>query len=812
MSSWNPSHDVRTAMKHLSIDPVIVRSVCCPKCFASYALDDIPEFCTWRVRRRCRPCGEPLTATRSTRSQGPITVPRRLYSVQSFRSWLEWFLSRPDIEDLLEQSWAHQPSDDSMRSTWDSPAWRSLGNFSTTRGNLMFSLFYDSFNPLHNKIAGKVVSCGVLTLRCMNLPFDVSRRPENTFFIALTPLPYGPNVVTITALLDPIMDQVLPFWIAQLIQTYKFPLGRSIRAGIVPVIADILASKKALGYGSHACEQFCSYCLCTLDQLERLDLENWTIRTSDAVRAAAENWTAAQTVKKREELFKSSGVRGSALHRLHYRDHVRHTIIGVMHNWMEGILQHHCRVKWGLGSKALPGSGDDGASDSEEPTLATRSDPMDVDRQTHSASSDEGDVDTTPNTAWHPKGRRIPVAPTFDAADLQFIRARLARIVAPTWFERPPANLGVKSHGKLKAIAWMNLFAYCLPLILVELWGQRAESRARDSELLANFEQLVAATDIVCSYSTSNAAADAYTEHYIAYRRSLRELWPDSDSVPNHHYAMHNGDQLKFWGPLMLLSELPFESDIGILQDISTNFHYEDMDYTMLRQISRKARLTAEIETNPDFNRTDSSGASLASILLDERSTTTSHLHASATTSKKAARSPQKELTAVHYTTILEYLQTRGEHFRHCEEAGLTHTDPVLPPTGQSLSSLRQYGRNFNTRRTHEGNSLVVVRRPLGTQLRGFIEDVCCIDFDGGKRTFLILEPLEPVPDSLNPYLHFKGLACGVAYDRSMAARIVVEPSQLISHLVALRCPGGTFGIPEATIITRSLNQGRVPE
>ncbi|KZV79464.1 hypothetical protein EXIGLDRAFT_632019 [Exidia glandulosa HHB12029] len=805
MSSWNPSHDVRTAMKHLSIDPVIVRSVCCPKCFASYALDDIPEFCTWRARRRCRPCGEPLTATRSTHSQGPITVPRRLYSVQSFRSWLEWFLSRPDIEDLLEQSWAHQPSDDSMRSTWDSPAWRSLGNFSTTRGNLTFSLFYDSFNPLHNKIAGKVVSCGVLTLRCMNLPFDVSRRPENTFFIALTPLPYGPNVVTITALLDPIMDQVLPFWIAQLIQTYKFPLGRSIRAGIVPVIADILASKKALGYGSHACEQFCSYCLCTLDQLERLDLENWTIRTSEAVRTAAENWTAAQTVKQREQLFKSSGVRGSALHRLHYRDHVRHTVIGVMHNWMEGVLQHHCRVKWGLGTNVLSFGSSSGSSDSDYMLDS------DHDSDDDSGVSDDGDADTR-EVAWKPTGRRIPVTPTFNPTDLQFIRSRLARILAPTWFERPPANLGVKAHGKLKAIAWQNLFAYCLPLILVELWASESEPEPRNSELLANFDHLVAATDIVCSYSTSNTAADAYNAHYIAYRQGLHKLWPTSASVPNHHYAMHNGDQLKFWGPLILLSELPFESDIGELQDINTNFHYEDMDYTMLKQISRKARLTAEIETNADFRHTDDNGHSLADILLGDRSTTVSNLHASSTTAKKASRSLKKDLAAEHYTAILDYLNSRGEMFQHCEQAGLTCTDSVLPPTGQNFNSFKQYGRQFSTRHSHEGNSLVLVRRPLGIQLRGFIEDVYCIDIEGTKRTFLILEPLESVPNVLNPYRHFTGLACQVAYDRPMAARIVAEPSHLISHLVALRCPGGTFGIPEPIIITRSLNQGRVPE
>jgi hypothetical protein len=43
------------------------------------------------------------------------------------------------------------------------------------------------------------------------------------------------------------------------------------------------------------------------------------------------------------------GVRWSSLHRLDYRDPVNHTVLGMMHNWIEGILQHHARIKWGIG-------------------------------------------------------------------------------------------------------------------------------------------------------------------------------------------------------------------------------------------------------------------------------------------------------------------------------------------------------------------------------------------------------------------------------------------------------------------------------
>ena len=70
-------------------------------------------------------------------------VPCTLYSTQDLTSWLEFFLCQPGIEDLIDQSYAHQPSGRIMHSIWDSPAWRSLGSFTTTPGNLTFSYYID---------------------------------------------------------------------------------------------------------------------------------------------------------------------------------------------------------------------------------------------------------------------------------------------------------------------------------------------------------------------------------------------------------------------------------------------------------------------------------------------------------------------------------------------------------------------------------------------------------------------------------------------------------------------------------------------
>ena len=106
-------HDVRTAMSALSLEPNIIRSICCPKCLTQYSLSELPEICDFRESRRSKRCGEKLWTTRSTQG-GPRRVPCQLYSTQDFESWLEFFLSQPGIEDIINKSYTHVPSPHNM--------------------------------------------------------------------------------------------------------------------------------------------------------------------------------------------------------------------------------------------------------------------------------------------------------------------------------------------------------------------------------------------------------------------------------------------------------------------------------------------------------------------------------------------------------------------------------------------------------------------------------------------------------------------------------------------------------------------------
>ena len=515
-----------------------------------------------------------------------------------------------------------------MHSIWDSPAWRSLGSFTTTPGNLTFSYYIDWFNPLTNKIAGKSVSCGAIMLFCLNLPYELQHLPENTFFAGITPPPKEPSMITITAVSDPIVDHLEAMWTGREIRTHRHPEGVHKRLAVLPGIGDLLAIRKAFGFAGVSAHNFCSFCTLRLADIDQLDYESWTARVGVDVRANAEEWRQATTKKRCKEIFDQHGVRWSSLHRLVYRDPVRHTILGLMHNWIEGILQHHAHCKWGIGIvPSLKANQDSAEDDPNEFHVIQQMEGQEEDHSDinmldaelldlHKESQEFGDfplhpkrarsttasmhsdsaseLDTSEDTnsdgdddIFQGSGsdsgsdnshsgdssdkREWQATCTFNAAELSQIHACLSDAVIPSWIERPPTNLGEKSHGKLKADQWLTLFSVFLPLVLPEVWLSSPSKTNMD--LLDNFHDLIICTNLVCSHSTSPADANQYLHHYIQYRKSSKSIFPGVKTRPNHHYAMHNADLMKFWGPLIKLSEFSYERHNGLLQKIKTNGH-----------------------------------------------------------------------------------------------------------------------------------------------------------------------------------------------------------------------------------------------
>jgi hypothetical protein len=292
---------------------------------------------------------------------------------------------------------------------------------------------------------------------------------------------------------------------------------------VLRAVRTVTAVRKAAGFASHSAHNFCSFCTCTKENVKCLDPRQWTYRDHWSCRNYALQWLDAKTKVLRTALFKLHGVRWSSLYRLAYRDHVKHTMLGIMHCWLEGVLQHHTRYLWGIGDitpskkKSTGMSSHDSHNDSADSGLET----------------DTTEVESDADQEEKEKSEKPPKKSVFTKAQLQQVRAAIAEVKLPTWVERPPTNLGEKRHGKLKADHWLTLYTVILPMALVKIWG--LSNSPRDHQLLVNAEQLVICTQIACSYSTSDADADLFDQVYSQYRQGLQELFPNIKSKPNHH-------------------------------------------------------------------------------------------------------------------------------------------------------------------------------------------------------------------------------------------------------------------------------------
>lgn len=334
----------------------------------------------------------------------------------------------------------------------------------------------------------------------------------------------------------------------------------------------------------------------------------WIKRDGNQVKADATKWKETSAVSNRDKLAQRTGVRWTPLHDLPYWDPVKQLVLGFMHNTLEGILEFHLRDLFGLGRTErerrrkkdveLDELDEEDATeiDSELEELIRESQEnteSESDFQAASQSfsiggptpppSDSENTETSEGTV-HPDDMDIddsdyiplPFGPNdvfnFTNDQVETIRTCIRDISLPTNVNRPPINLGDASHGALKANELLILFTVILPMILPELW-MTTEHSAYDAAVFQNFYHLVASTNLISSFSTSPSDADKYMKHYLEYRKTVKQLFPNFRSKPNHHYAMHNDELLKYWGPLPEISEFAGERMNGLLQETNTNRH-----------------------------------------------------------------------------------------------------------------------------------------------------------------------------------------------------------------------------------------------
>lgn len=366
----------------------------------------------------------------------------------------------------------------------------------------------------------------------MNLPYALRFQLENICIIGTTPIPHTPDPYTISHIIQLIVNMIAPYSTFEGVQTptYRHPQGVCVEAYIIPIIADLQAIRKFCGFLSHAAKMYCWFCLCIRDDIERLDWRAWDMRNGTTVRQEAAERKALESMTAREILSRSNGVRWVAMHEFGHWNPVSHTLLGFMHNWLEGILQHQLRTLWGIGRskkaqeslETLYTDGSNARTTDSDVSLSSieesehNNEAMDIDNGAEAHiippphpyyDSNSDDDDTIHDfMGGLPENSSHPIF-SFTDAQLQHIRNAIRDVILPTSVARLPENLGEESHGKLKAEEYLTLFTLILPLVLPDLWYES------NPALLKSFHHLISATNIISSYTTSNTMANKYMDH-----------------------------------------------------------------------------------------------------------------------------------------------------------------------------------------------------------------------------------------------------------------------------------------------------------
>ncbi len=156
------------------------------------------------------------------------------------------------------------------------------------------------------------------------------------------------------------------------------------------------------------------------------------------------------------------------------------------------------------------------------------------------------------------------------------IREDICSTQRPDWQAHLPDNFGCPEHGKLKADQWRTALEFDIPISLIRIKSQRKPSGnidvdARLQKLVDHTLDLAMAIAWGLSRRTSAHHAERYMFYMKRYLAGIKDLFPDYNLKPNHHYALHIPDILLAFGPLHGTWAFSLERLIGRLQKLNSN-------------------------------------------------------------------------------------------------------------------------------------------------------------------------------------------------------------------------------------------------
>lgn len=204
--------------------------------------------------------------------------------------------------------------------------------------------------------------------------------------------------------------------------------------------------------------------------------------------------------------------------------------------------------------------------------------------------NEEGDIWSDSKDDSESKSNNTVLLDGFSKERINQVFNNIKEVVVPQGITRVAGNLGATKGGKLKASKWKVLFSIYLPLAFLNVALDNSDQNT-NTTLVENFVALVVCTIILESKSVKIEDRTTLQNEYQIYTNTSKRLWPKASITPNHHYALHLPEQLKWWGPLTGVSEFGGERMNGLLQRIKTNGLAHEMGKTILTKFCQVQRL-----------------------------------------------------------------------------------------------------------------------------------------------------------------------------------------------------------------------------
>ncbi|KNZ58948.1 hypothetical protein VP01_1828g6 [Puccinia sorghi] len=571
---------------------------------------------------------------------------------------------------------------------------------------------------------------------------------------------------TINHLLAPIVDELITLDQGIMINTFQHPNGRMVRVRLLALSGDLPATKKVAGFASATATQFCSMCHVKNNQLARLEIG--PIREKNETLASAKRSKEAESANAQDTILRDTGVRWSELNRLTYWDPSKHVVLGIMHNWLEGVLQAHWRYRWKFVAQNQSKQ-PKRTQPRNQPSRKRRRRGMDMNSTATSSGSTDADTEDTDMVL----GGGVEGG-HFSQEDITQFRQAMINVVLPSGLARLPTNLGEERHGKLKAAQWYSLFAYIIPLVIFDLYLEDIENintQSNRAKFIMNTAYLMQCTHVLFAREITAAKINRFESNYKKYSDSVASLFGDVKVQPNHHCSLHIPDQIRAWGPLPRVAEFAGERLIGFLQKIKTNSLIDKMNGTMMRRGCQLQRLMDK----PAYK-----------VMIQQEPT--------------KGRSYDKKkikLTDQMYGEIYNYLVKTDPSVIHREATGRRREERVAHGSAIPLRSIQCDG--FKVATTKPDNCVVAMIE--GKVRYGIVKQLYQLEdrHHEGKKV-IVLSPIANlfprkfnIPTSrFRYYLYlYKCVVGRVDYNKAL----IVSPSDVVSLAAYRFVPSGTFGI-----------------